>query len=111
MSEPEYIDYRIDIDPVVRVTAYPVRGLSRDGPIIRAFFDDARSRLVPGMVMIGGPGLEVYDDRTSLVGFLFALDHIPLPLEEILDWLRDHPLVRVIEVDRSGIANRPAHER
>jgi hypothetical protein len=32
-------------------------------------------------------------------------------MEEIIEWLREHPLVRVIEIDRYGISNGPPNVR
>jgi orotate phosphoribosyltransferase len=36
-----------------------------------------------------------------LVSFYFGVEHMPLPFEEILDWLRRHELVRLIEIERT----------
>jgi hypothetical protein len=100
MTEPQYIEYRSDGETVASVTAYPVRNLARDGDAVHAFYRDALARLVPGMSMTGEPGPGVYGDGMALTCFTFGVEHIPLPMEEIIDWLREHPLVRVIEIDR-----------
>jgi hypothetical protein len=111
MSKPEYVSASSDDEAVAAVIAYPVRDLDRDSPAVHAFFDEARSRLVPGMAMMGGPGRAAHDDRTAFICLTFTLDHIPLPMEEIIEWLREHPLVRVIEIDRYGISNGPPNVR
>jgi hypothetical protein len=111
MSDAEYIEYRGDGETVATVTVFPVRNLKRDSPAAHAFYREAQSRLVPGMAMTGEPGPGAYGVGMALTCFVFGLEHIPLPMEEILEWLREHPLVRVIEIDRSGSRNGQPNER
>jgi hypothetical protein len=111
MSESEFVEYRGDDEAAVFVTAYPIRDLDRNSPAVHAFYREALARLVPGMVMTGEPGPGVFQDGMALTCFTFSLRHIPVPMEDIIDWLRDNPIVRVIEIDRSGASNQPPNER
>jgi hypothetical protein len=108
MSEAEdYISASNDERAVAAVIAFPVRGLDRDSAAVHAFFREAQSRLMAGetVAMMGGPGPVPNGDRAALVTLMFRAQQIPLPMEEVIEWLREHPLVRVIEIDRFG-ANR-----
>ena len=111
MSESEYVEVWSDDEAVVAVTVYPIRNLDRNSPAVHAFYEEARARLVPGMSMTGEAGPGAFADRMALTCFTFTLEQIPLPMEEIIEWLREHPLVRVIEIDRYGISNGPPNGR
>ena len=85
----------------IRVDAYPRADTDRRSPAVAAFKAAAQARLVPGMAL--GTGLsEVSPDIVApLVTFYFEVEHMPLPMEEILEWLRQHELVRLIEIERT----------
>lgn len=83
------------------VYAYPTLTTRADAPAVQDFLSALQNRITPPTTISGGTaGAGIVDARHPMVILTFTLDQIPLPLEEVLEWLRDHPLVRVIEVDR-----------
>ena len=80
------------------VSVYGLRDLEHDSVRVEQFRNEALARLVPGMAFAGTRELPA--NRTDPIGtFTFGEEHMPLPFEEILEWLRGLPIVRLIEVD------------
>ena len=88
------------------VTVYPAAEIDRASSAARAFRAAVMSRLLPGMALSSGPTDTPASPRSPLATISFQHEHVPVPLEEILDWLRGEPLVRVIEIDRYGVKPR-----
>ncbi|HKN69327.1 MAG TPA: hypothetical protein VJW73_23770, partial [Gemmatimonadaceae bacterium] len=83
------------------VSVYGLRDLEHDSAQVEQFRNDALARLVPGMAFAGTRELPA--NRTDPIGtFTFGEEHMPLPFEDILEWLRGLPIVRLIEVDHWG---------
>ena len=101
MSESEYVNASGAGDDICAVVyVYPTVDLNERGPEVDALIDALQARVVPGMRVNGGRSSHTAASKRPLVIITFTLDLIPLPLEDVLEWLRDQPLVRVIEIDR-----------
>jgi len=85
------------------VTTYPPDGVDRAGAAVRQFRAEAKGRLTSGMAMTAGADEVPHGVIAPLVTFYFGPEHVQLPMEEILDWLRGHPLVRLIEIERHRV--------
>lgn len=80
------------------VSVYGVIDVAHSPDRVEQFRNDALARLVGGMVFAGARELPA--SRTQPIGvFTFGEEHMPLPFEEIMEWLRGHPAVRLVEVD------------
>ena len=82
---------------VVRyVTVWPHDDLDRASEAFVAFKAECQRVMTQSSAMaIGFPvGIGV-----PIATFSFARKHLPLPYEDVMDWLRGHPLVRVIEIE------------
>ena len=87
-------------DMIVRhVTAWPHADFDRASDAWVAFKVECRRMVTDFVAMtIGGGGLYI-NMPEPLATFSFARKHMPDPYEEVMDWLRFHPLVRSIEVE------------
>ena len=103
MAEPRYVHYELRGRLAAAVTTYPPAGTDRRGAAVAAFREASARWLAPGMSLSTGPDDVPPDVVAPLVTFQFGPEHIPLPMEEILEWLRQHELVRLIEVERYGL--------
>jgi len=80
------------------VSVYGLKDLEHDSARVEQFRNDALARLVPGMAFAGTRELPA--NRTDPIGTItFGEEHMPRPFEDILEWLRGLPIVRLIEVD------------
>ena len=89
---------------LISVETYPPADIDRRSPEVAAFRAAAAARVVPGMNFSTGPDEVAPGMVAPLVGFTFHEQHLPQPFNEILDWLRQHELVRVIEIERTILA-------
>jgi hypothetical protein len=104
MTDPAYLHVEYGGILAATVNAYPTDGVERFSLAAQDFQTEAKARLAPGMAMTAGGAEPPVGVIAPLVTFYFGPAHIPLPMEEILEWLRGHPLVRVIEIERHRIA-------
>ena len=101
MADQDYINASGEAPDVYAIVyAYPVSAVDRNSAVVKEFFESLRAHVDPGMIRSGGPGSGLVEPRTPLVILSFTLDQIPVPLEDVIEWLRNHSLIRVIEVDR-----------
>ena len=112
-ESPEEIKYHVyEVrPPVVTLGVYLQDGVDTNSPAVHEFYADARTRLVPGMSMAGGPHKqEIPPDMEmpplQLLSIAFSPENVPDPFWDIRDWLRSHPLVRLIEVDHPAPRSR-----
>ena len=80
------------------VSVYGVKDLEQGAPRVEQFRNDALARLVPGMAFAGARELPA-NAEDPIATYTFGEEHMPLPFEEIMEWLRGHPAVRLVEVD------------
>jgi len=81
------------------VWVYARDNLDRSGFEVEQFRRECLNRLTPGMAFGSGAG-EVQSGMRAPIGtFTFGPEHRPLPMEEILEWLRGLPIVRLIEIE------------
>lgn len=111
MTDPRYIHFEHHGRRAVGVTTFPPHGTDRRSAAVQAFRAEAKARLVENMAMSAGADDAPPGVTAPLVSFHFEAEHLPLPFEEILEWLRGHPLVRVIEIEWYGADERPPNER
>ena len=81
------------------ITAWPTDNFVRSAATLRQVREEASQLLVPGMTLGMDSETVPPGGRASLVAFTFGPEHRPLPFEDVLDWLRGHPWVRVIEIE------------
>ena len=80
------------------VSVYGVIDVEQSAARVEQFRNDALARLVGGMAFAGARALPA--NSTQPIGvFTFGEEHMPQPFEEIMEWLRGHPAVRLVEVD------------
>lgn len=89
---------------LIYVETYPPIGIDRRSREVAEFRAAAAARVVPGMTLSTGPNEVAAGIVAPLIGFGFGEEHIPQPFEDILAWLRQHELVRLIEIERTILA-------
>ena len=80
----------------VTVSVYAVDDVERSA--VEEFRKGAMTRLAPGMAFAGGRSV-LPRGTNAFAQFTFGEEHMPMPFEEILEWLRGLPILRLIEVD------------
>ena len=95
---PPFFSARGDGTLAATVSVYGVSDLEGNAARVEQFRKDALTRLVPGMAFAGTRELPE-DPAQPIATFTFGEEHMPLPFEEILEWLRGLPIIRLIEVD------------
>jgi predicted dinucleotide-binding enzyme len=81
------------------VSVYAVNAIEQSAARVEEFRKDAMKRLVPGMAFAGPGSAPAADSTSTFATFTFDEEHMPLPFEEILEWLRGLPIIRLIEID------------
>lgn len=87
---------------IASITVWPPDNLDRSSRLLADIRAQAMQRMVPGMSCSVGPATVPDGMRAPIAGFTFTAEHVPLPFEDILEWLRGQAWVRVIEVERSN---------
>ena len=95
---------------VAHVSAWPPDNLERSPALLAQIREAAMQRMAPGMTFAAGPTHVPEGMRAPIAAFTFTAEHLPLPFEEILDWLRGQAWVRVIEIDRFSPITEPSNE-
>ena len=95
---PPFFSARGDGTLAATVSVYGMSDVERSAARVEQFRTDALARLVPGMAFAGTRELPE-NPAQPIATFTFGEEHMPLPFEEILEWLRGLPIVRLIEVD------------
>lgn len=93
-----FVSARGDGTLAATVSVYGVSDLEGSAARVEQFRTDALARLVPGMAFAGARE-RPQNPAQAIATFTFGEEHMPLPFEEILEWLRGLPIVRLIEVD------------
>jgi hypothetical protein len=79
--------------------AYARPDLDRRSSELDRFKKDAMRWLGPGVAIAAASAEPPAGTRAPRVTFTIGQGQRPEPFEQILEWLRGHPLVRMIEVE------------